>query len=509
MKLNLNAEIKLPDIKFNEPVFLILLTLLASFMLFSNLGNRYMWQDEAQTVLIAQTVVEKGLPYGTDGKNFYSQSDGVEYGDNYLWKWHPWMQFYVTAPFIKIFGFSNFTARLPFALFALASVLLSYFLAKELFNSNRKAALASFILALYVPFLIMGRMSRYYSPEMFFCLLALFAYARYLEGKKMSLILYFISLTCIFHTLYVYFFVVIAVCLSHVSFFDKKKAMMLYITSIAAMILNIPFLLTIYSLNIGGAHPGLLKLPHIIESARMYSAYIDGELLPWWLLALVVIYFFIRKKVKNGLGTEGKKYLSGLILLITFVFFSILFMSVAGHTPFYRNLAAAVPVMAIIAALILAPAFHIKFYIGVFLTLIFLGTGSLPKYFYEITHDYDGPVEGMVKYLNENGSEDDTVLITYGDLPLKLYTKMSVKGGLTGEILPDKADWVIIRKHVMEEKDKKTAEYIRQKMDRNKYQMITIDYPDNYDENSEFPSRHLFWTDKEEDRVVIYKKISP
>ncbi|HPN65435.1 MAG TPA: glycosyltransferase family 39 protein [Candidatus Goldiibacteriota bacterium] len=507
--MRFNPEIKLPQIKYSQSVFLVFLTIIAGFMLFSNLGNRYMWQDEAQTVLIAKTVTERGLPYGTDGVNFFSQSNGVEYGENYLWKWHPWMQFYITAPFIKFLGFNNFTARLPFALFALATVLLCYFFVKELFNSHRKAVLASVILVLYVPFLIMGRMSRYYSPEMFFCLLALFAYVRFLNGKKFSLLLYFLSLTCIFHTLYVYFFAVMAVCLAHTSFFERKKAAVLYGISLAAIALNAPFLFTIYSLDLTGAHPNLLKVSHILESARMYTAYIDGELMPWWLVALIVVYFIVRKRVKNGLGTEGKQYISGVSLLVGLVLSGIFFMSVLGHTPFYRNLAPLVPVMAIITALILAPAFHIKFYLGILLSFAYLIFGNLPMYLYEITHNYDGPVEGMVKYLNENEKPGQSVLITYGDLPLKLYTKLNVKGGLTGEPLPDKADWVIIRKHIMEEQDKKTAEYIRQKMDRNKYQMITIDYPDNYDENSEFPSRHLFWTDKEEDRVVIYKRIKP
>ena len=38
----------------------------------------------------------------------------------------------------------------------------------------------------------------------------------------------------------------------------------------------------------------------------------------------------------------------------------------------------------------------------------------LPKYLYEITHDYDGPIEGIVKFLNKNAKDGETVKIIYG-----------------------------------------------------------------------------------------------
>lgn len=491
-----------------EIIFLAIISLISSFLLFSNLGNRYMWQDEAQTSLIAMTVIDRGLPYGTDGKNFFSQADGIEYGKDYLWKWHPWLQFYVLAPFIKIFGFSNFISRLPFAFFALASVLLLYFLVKELFLSTRKAMLASLTLALYVPFLILGRQSRYYSPEMFFCLLGLFAYVRMTAGKKYAGLLYVSALTLLFHTIYIYFFALAAACAVHSLVFKRDGAMRVILFSAAATAFNMPFLFTIYRINFAGVHPEMFNPVRIAGALRSYTGFAMTELPGLWLILFVPVYLIAAVKFKKKLGTDGPEYKPGVMLLFFFTGSVFLCMSVFAHLAFYRNIAGTVPVFAAFAALLIAPMFHLNKPAGFLLTAVFIFTGRMPLFLQEITRDYDGPIEGIVKYLNENGGNDDTVLITYGDLPVKLYTEMKVYGGLGNEPYDaaKNADWIIIRKHVLDHRENITADFVRQSINREDYEMITIAYPDNYDENSERPSKHLFLTDKKESGVVIYKK---
>ena len=84
----------------------------ASVLLLANLGNIYLWQDEAQTALIAKTVLTHGVPVGYDGTNYFSQEFGVDYGKNYLWLWQPWFQFYLLAGFFAAFGVSTFTEPL-------------------------------------------------------------------------------------------------------------------------------------------------------------------------------------------------------------------------------------------------------------------------------------------------------------------------------------------------------------------------------------------------------------
>jgi hypothetical protein len=134
-----------------------------------------------------------------------------------------------------------------------------------------------------------------------------------------------------------------------------------------------------------------------------------------------------------------------------------------------------------------------------------------PNFFdfiYEITHDYDGPVEGIARYLNAHGDKDDVVAITYGDMPLKFYTQMKIVGGLTGEDLsPAKeADWVIFRKQLFKG-NVEVAEYFIKNIPKPNYEMILIDYPDIPYENREDPKEHRFRTAVNEDRVIIYRRI--
>jgi len=105
--------------------------------------------------------------------------------------------------------------------------------------------------------------------------------------------------------------------------------------------------------------------------------------------------------------------------------------------------------------------------------------------------------------------KDDTVAITYGDLPLKFYTGMRVIGGLTGEDLsPAKeADWVIVRRYAISRTDLRVREYLMQNVPWQHYQRIVINYPDTPFQNRESPQEHLYRTATKEDRVVIYKRI--
>jgi hypothetical protein len=145
---------------------------------------------------------------------------------------------------------------------------------------------------------------------------------------------------------------------------------------------------------------------------------------------------------------------------------------------------------------------------GIAAILIFSYSQPLFDYFYEITHDYDGPVEGIVKYLNQHAKKEEVVAITYEDLPLKFYTEMRVIGGLTGEDLsPGKeADWIIIRKHVICEKDEVVRKYLIQNVPWHRYQKVVINYPDTPFENRESPDGHQYRTVTHEDKVVIFRK---
>ena len=148
--------------------------------------------------------------------------------------------------------------------------------------------------------------------------------------------------------------------------------------------------------------------------------------------------------------------------------------------------------------------------LGLVITLLLVGTSPICDHLYEITHDYDGPIEGIVNYLSENADKDDIVAITYGDMPLKFYTQLRIVGGLTGEdlSLARQAKWVILRKYVISKKDAGVKKYLLHNLSRQNYKRIIIDYPDIPFENREdLILPHHFRTVTDEDRVVIFRKI--
>jgi hypothetical protein len=123
-----------------------------------------------------------------------------------------------------------------------------------------------------------------------------------------------------------------------------------------------------------------------------------------------------------------------------------------------------------------------------------LAAGSLERHLFEITHDYDGPIEGIVGFLEANAKPGDVVAISYGDMPLKFYTKLRVVGGLTGEDLgPARgADWIIIRRHNNTEEDTRVKRELRKIVEAGGYRMHKLDVADTAFENRESPDVHRF-----------------
>src|SRR5262249_18658912 len=148
-----------------------LMCIVAGALVLGRLDARLLWQDEAQTALVSETILEHGVPLGTDGKNFYSQEQGAEYGAGFLWRWQPWLPFYLTAGSFAVLGKTTLAARLPWALFGLATVFLLYRHALATWRDRRVALIAAGLLASCVPFLLLARQCRYYAGTAFLSLL--------------------------------------------------------------------------------------------------------------------------------------------------------------------------------------------------------------------------------------------------------------------------------------------------------------------------------------------------
>ena len=181
--------------------FWIVLILLAPLLLFPNLGNRFLWQDEAETALLARSVAQHGYPLAHDGRRTISDQPGSpDVDDAGVWIWTPWLQLYPTAASFALLGESSTAARLPFALAGWASLLLAYGVFRSLVG-RRTARLAALLLLLSVPFLLQLRQCRYYAFLAFFTLLHAWGYLRLARAQKGGSVAFAIGALGLYHTL--------------------------------------------------------------------------------------------------------------------------------------------------------------------------------------------------------------------------------------------------------------------------------------------------------------------
>jgi hypothetical protein len=127
-------------------------------------------------------------------------------------------------------------------------------------------------------------------------------------------------------------------------------------------------------------------------------------------------------------------------------------------------------------------------------------------YLYELTHRYDGPLEGIVNYLERHGHPDDTILTDYGSVPLMFYTKM--------RLLPERLiyepeediqpDWII-----MHEGDfLQVTKSLQQVLDT-EYERIELQYPDLLWDNRPELAFHYFSVPSDRPLQVIYRRLQP
>jgi hypothetical protein len=200
---------------------------LAAVLLFWNLGERYLWQDEANTAVLAVRMLKFGKPLSYDGVNLLTNDNfaaedmetigdrtadpeaALEYyvqrGDmkaDTAWIYQPWGQFVVAAASLGLLGKTTVAARLPFALAALATVVLLYWLVRRVSGSALMAGLAGALLATNAYWILHGRQCRYYSLSGLFLVLTLLAYLRWQRGSRWGAAIFVVTAWCWFQVDY-------------------------------------------------------------------------------------------------------------------------------------------------------------------------------------------------------------------------------------------------------------------------------------------------------------------
>jgi 4-amino-4-deoxy-L-arabinose transferase-like glycosyltransferase len=493
--------------KTSEYVVIAVLLTLSSALILANLGNIYLWQDEAETALLAKSTLSHGLPIAYDGRNYISQALGRDNGKDYVHLWHPWFPFYLLAGFFALFGTSTFVARLPFALLGISTILLTYVYGKRLWRTRRAGVLAAVLLMSSVPFLLLVRQCRYYAPSAFFSLAGLYAYSEMLAKRRHASVGFVIAAVLLFNTHYVYCAALIASVVIHALIFRRAMLKSVLLSSAITIAVNVPGI--IWFSGMWGAlndYGGVRKLA--ITSAEFYVSQIGKHIFHPALLLLPVLLYVIGRirpscRVVWDRGTAGN-----VLLLMIFSILTLVGTSLTNKYPFFRYLAPLIPIMCLLAALILDQGMRIHPGIAVAVILVLAWRGSMGGYLYEITHDYNGPIEGTILYLNANASPGDVVAVTHEDLPVKWYTNLRVIGAVTGEDFAPalNADWLVVRQTV-DDQDYPFIDFLMENIPWDKYEQIALPYPDICFENREDPEEHHFRTAEDADPMVIFRRI--
>lgn len=191
------------------------LVALGAVLLLWNLGRPALWQDEAETALRAESILETGLPRTTlRGVEVTTQPTLAAHEGNAsgVWTWNTWLPAYLVAASFAVLGPTPFAARLPFAL----AGVLTLWLAWGLYRDAEKDELAKkrawapeaglALLALSPPFLLFCRQSRYYALGALGAVLVLRSWRRLLEKKPYGALAVALSLQFLLHASYGFFF---------------------------------------------------------------------------------------------------------------------------------------------------------------------------------------------------------------------------------------------------------------------------------------------------------------
>lgn len=330
-----------------------LIAALAAFLIFANLGDVLLWQDEAETAILAKSVLESGKPIAYDGRNLVFQTSGT-FDEDFVWKFHPWGQFYVTALSFALFGASTFTARLPFAVAGLLALLLSYsFYKRRLRFSSNAAFLAVLILTLSVPLLLHIRQCRYYSLGLLFTILLVDGFLGLLEKSRektadhrTSYLAYVLGGICLFYTN----FGVIFPCLLAIGLYVAvaRRDLLRKGGFVAASVLMIlPILAGFLYFDVAGhmASQRDSRSGTFIINLTLFAKFLDEFCFPVLLLLLLTVICLLRpiRRIvaeKSRLDCVREMYadLPYKGFFLTLIALNVAFFSVAGDWGYVRYL---------------------------------------------------------------------------------------------------------------------------------------------------------------------------
>lgn len=434
---------------------LALIFLLGAFGLLYDLDDRLLWGDEAETAVLAQRILEHGLPLADDGVRPVAL-EGREWNARGVWIWSPWLDEYVAAGSFALFGVSTWSARFPFALVGLAALALFARWVWRCFESREITVVATLLFATSVPFLLLARQCRYHALVIFasvWLLIGLQAAIRRERGASLPMAG---ALVLQFYANYVTALGSVLGLAVAVWALREHRAHLVRPVGTALAILALlaaPWLL--YAGALGQA--GTLSLARLAPGALWFTWQLDQHVVP--LALLVPLALFVRRRAR-GPGIEGGIEPSLEAALLAMVVVQVLVVAV---TPlhYFRYLGPVIPVLLALSASVLVQRVRPRA-LRWSLVALLVATGlahdatgwlrgravfELPYFTYlqSITRPYEDRSADVVSFLAREARPGQTVLVADPELPLTFYTQLRVIDARLGPVPPEGADWVLPR----------------------------------------------------------------
>jgi hypothetical protein len=427
--------------------------LLGAALCLGNLGGRGLWQDEAETAVLARRVLARGVPLADDGVNPVSAELGRDRGADGVWNWSPWLPLYVEAASFRLFGESETAARLPFALAGWLCLPAVFLLSRRWLDSLWAARFSSLALALSTPFLLSARQARGYALAALAVCALLLALDGLLAGRRRAACGFVASALVQFYPNYLVALAFAAALAAAAGLLRPGRAggRRLALAAAAAAL---------------GAAPGLvyfrvLARPAALDPARFASQLGTGSVM---LFAHVLPWPF----AAAALWAAARAFPAPAARRVRFLLAAVaVYVVVLAAAPwlFFRYLIALAPVAAALIGASL-DLLRRRSRLAAAAAVVLLATDAFARFplgalglrgarwadpgparspwaglVGEIARGYPSCDKAAAAYIKERAAADDVVLTNYGDTVLQFYAAQRVRGGDQGPPWPETPEW--------------------------------------------------------------------
>jgi hypothetical protein len=440
---------------------------LAAILLFWGLTEKYLWQDEAATAVLAVRMLKFGRPMAYDGKNLLTidmqdEDEDAELSkrtkepqaaiDYYVeqgnfkkdttWKWQPWGLFAIAAAGIKLLGQTTLGARLPFALAGFATVPLLFYLVRKQFGDFQAAALAAVLLIFNSYWILHARQCRYYSVSSLFLVLTMIAYARWQWGGR-SAAAFIVCAWCWFQVDYGTVLPVVAVLFLEALVADMRAYWRTVGAGAILAATLAPFVWFYDLLHRGSDADGSWG------ARARHNLFNTNEYVIPALVGLAVVYLLWRNW-KSLPVAERRTVTVGCAIIAALTFW----IPTVTVYSFVRYVIIAAPVGAMLTAWLLTRLFGQNWKLAWLAAAVLIVTPWIsapmrliahppdwwtPSVWYrtelkdladEIFGHQPDPNRIVIDWLRKNAAPADEILINYEDLPLIYYLPNPIRGGI-------------------------------------------------------------------------------